>query len=114
MGVNLPATSDSPVMFPSGFISPNSTAPANVELTQGTLGMEAFRAEPVPADALKCHEENGTPSVVADTDISSTSPLSSPLPDQEALSPQQEQEALKDPPVYPSQMPDVPMEPDPA
>ena len=42
MGVNLPATSDSPVMFPSGFISPNSTAPANAELTQGTLGMDAF------------------------------------------------------------------------
>ena len=67
VGSDLPATSDSPVLFPSGFISPNSTTSANAELTQGTLGMDSFQAEPVSADAANLHEEIDTPPVILDT-----------------------------------------------
>ena len=114
MGSNLPATSDSPVLFPSGFISPNSTAPTNAELTQGTIGMDAFQAEPVSTDAAKLHDESGTPPVDPDPAPCSTLLVPSPSPEQELLSSQQEQEASCDPPVCPSPVSDVPREPDPA
>jgi hypothetical protein len=50
MGLELPATSDSPVLFPSGFNSPTNTAPTNAALTNGTLGMDMFPADPASDD----------------------------------------------------------------
>jgi hypothetical protein len=67
MGADLPATSDSPVLFPSGFISSTNTVPTNTALTNGTLGMDLFSVDTAPENATKPSDGSVTSPVIPET-----------------------------------------------